>query len=90
MIDSLCREMDEASDALMVFDEGRLESVRQRLQGFKVHQLERSLAVDGASLDRLLRKHSMLGHLLQLTAANLRVMVSLQHGMTGEVLRLER
>jgi hypothetical protein len=86
----LGQALDEAADALATFDGERLDAIEQRVGKVTAEDLARSVAKQEWLLSELLLKHSMLGQLLQLTAANLKVLVSVRNLTTGEVLRSER
>ena len=87
MTKMLGQEMDEASNALAEFDVRRLEAVEQRLRGVTAEHLALSLAKETEFLPELLRRHSVLGQVIDRTAANLKVLVSVLRLRTSEVSR---
>ncbi len=68
--------MDEAIEALSVFDADRLETIQEQLRGLTSTYLARELAEGREAMPELLRKHTLLGEMLNATAANLRVVTA--------------
>jgi hypothetical protein len=69
---SLAGELDEAMVALTTFDVEGLEAMERRIETVTAAHLARC----SEPLPELLEKHALLGRLLDVTAANLRVLVS--------------
>lgn len=73
--------LDETVAALTAVDANRLEAIEDRLHIWTAESAgrglaEQSLTGNREALPELLRKHTLLGELLNATAANLKVMVS--------------
>ncbi len=68
----LTEELDAANDALTALDADRLEVTEQRIRSITAAHL----AASREQLPELLEKHTLLGRLLDATAANLKVLVS--------------
>jgi hypothetical protein len=69
---SLAGELEDAMVALTTFDVERLEAMELRIKTVTAAHLARC----SEPLPELLEKHALLGRLLEVTAANLRVLVS--------------
>jgi|GEM_PF-4014232 len=69
---ALTRDLDEAVMALTAFDADRLEAVETRIRAVTAEHLVASWE----SVPELRERHAQLGQLLDVTAANLKVLVS--------------
>lgn len=70
--EALSGELDEAIAALTLLDSERLTAVEDRIRRVTAAQLAKSRD----QLPELMEKHMLLGQLLDVTAANLKVLVS--------------
>ena len=71
----LASELDEATVALTEFDAERLEAVETRIRTVTAEHL----TAGRESVPELLERHARLGQLLDVTAANLKVLASVLH-----------
>ncbi|NYF80159.1 hypothetical protein [Granulicella arctica] len=71
----LTGELDEALAALAAFDVERLEALERRIRSVKMAQI----VDEPGRLAEMLEKHAMLGRMLAMTAANLKVLVPTLH-----------
>jgi hypothetical protein len=65
-------ELDEAVAALTAFDASRLEAMEQKIRNMTAERFASSRQM----LPEILEKHALLGQLLTVTEANLKVLVS--------------
>ena len=68
----LAVELAETAAALTMLDADRLEAIERRVSAVTATQL----AATPAMLPQLLEQHTMLGQMVEATAANLKVLVS--------------
>ena len=71
-VQALTRDLDEAVAALAVFDAERLETVETRIRAVTAEHL----VVSREFVPELRERHIQLGQLLDVTAANLKVLAS--------------
>jgi hypothetical protein len=75
-VGELSRTIDETVSALASFDADKLESLREHLRSITAEYLARELAEGRDAVPQLLRKHTLLGEMLNATAANLKVVAA--------------
>ena len=68
--------LDETISALATFDAERLEALETQVRVLTTEYLARELADGREAMPELLRKHTLLGEMLNATAANLRVVAA--------------
>ena len=79
----LAGALDEAAAALTSFDTERLETIECRVRTLTSTQLANARGL----LPKLIEKHALLGQMLDATAANLKVIVSLMNLETRTEMR---
>ncbi len=72
----LSATLDETISALATFDVERLEALETQVSVLTTEYLTRELAEGREAMPELLRKHTLLGEMLNATAANLRVVAA--------------